>query len=108
MTKRHWIGVALLVIVLLAAGVLLADEMRLRHVAASMTREQVRDTLGAPGERIDKQHLRAERLPIDATCAQMDIDEAYVYRRRLRNSLFVYFAGGRVRCTERNFSILQY
>lgn len=108
MTKRRWIGIALLVIVLLAAGALLADEMRLRHVTASMTKEQVLDALGQPSERIDRMRLRAERLPIDTACARSGIDEAYVYRRRLRNSLFVYFVDGRVQCTERNFSIVQY
>ncbi len=42
------------------------------------------------------------QLPVDDTCGRDGIDEAYVYERKLLESLYVYCdAAGRVACTER-------
>lgn len=65
--------------------------------------------LGRPSEMMNRADIERHNLPIEKTCSKESINEAYVYGRKFRESLYVYFDGvGRVQCTERamTFSII--
>jgi outer membrane protein assembly factor BamE (lipoprotein component of BamABCDE complex) len=109
MTKRRMFGLAIIALVLVSAGVLIADEVRLRRPKRGMMREDVRSALGRPSEMMNRAEIDRYHLPIEETCRKETIAEAYIYGRKFRESLYVYFdAAGRVQCTERamTFSII--
>jgi hypothetical protein len=110
MRKRRMFGLAGIALVLVSAGVLIADEVRLRRPKRGMMREDVRSALGRPSEMISRAEIDRYQLPIEESCRKETIAEADVYGRKFRESLYVYFdATGRVQCTERamTFSILK-
>lgn len=109
MSKRRMFGLVIIGLVLVSAGVLIADEVRLRRPKRGMSREEVRSALGQPSEMMSRAEIERDQLPVDETCRREPINEAYVYGRKFRESLYVYFdAVGHVQCTERamTFSII--
>jgi outer membrane protein assembly factor BamE (lipoprotein component of BamABCDE complex) len=109
MSKKRMFGLAIIALGLIGAGVLIADEVRLRRPKRGMTREAVRFALGKPSETASRAEIDQYQLPIEKTCRKETIAEAYVYGRKFRESLYIYFdEAGRVQCTERamTFSIL--
>lgn len=105
MNKRRIFALALLSLVLTIIGFIVVDEIRLRRPAYGMSREQVRDFLGTPSEIVS----RAEVAQYPTPCNKDAIVDAYLYRRKVRESLYVYFNSvDRVECTERamSFSIV--
>jgi hypothetical protein len=110
MSKRRVFGLVIIALVLVSTGVLITDEMRLGRVKPQMTKGDVRSAVGQPSQVMLRAEIDRYHLPMDDACRKHKIDEAYVYGRKLRESLYVYFdAAGRVQCIERamTFSITQ-
>jgi outer membrane protein assembly factor BamE (lipoprotein component of BamABCDE complex) len=109
MSKLRMFGFVIVTLVLLGAGMLIADEVRLGRAKPQMSKDEVRQAIGQPSQVMRRDEMDRCHLPIDQTCRQRRTEQAYVYRRKFRESLYVYFdASGRVQCTERTatFSII--
>jgi hypothetical protein len=109
MNKRRMFGLVILAAVLVSGSLVIADELRLGRAKRGMSKEAVQSVLGRPSEVVRRAEIERYQLAIDEACRSQKIDEAYLYGRKLRESLYVYFdATGRVQCTERamTFSIV--
>ena len=105
MTARRIGGTVLILILLVGITFVFVDEMRLRRPTQGMSREQVRSLLGVPSAVVDRAEIARYSIP----CKKDVIADAYLYRRKWRQSLYVYFnSSGRVECTQRamSFSIV--